>query len=206
MKTWFEPAQPVAQGVVNVRETISYLEIREQVPNVAGAYFSYLFRYTDTSALIAAYLNKDAFFVTLEQQLRDPKMGGVWNKSYREAWPMVFSMIDNTIAGRISNGALLRLQDPDNYDYRWMIGSIVGNIDFNNSSEANKLLFDKRVTEAYQLAFRICATINHEFLTRQPSKLKLFFRGAVAGGLEGQKLANNLEKTWMPVMKSLFGA
>jgi len=207
MRSWFENAPASPHESLHTRQTVSYLEIQRQVANVPVMYYSYLLRTGENAILSVPHLGMDEFFrVLLEQQLPDPKLGSTWATTYRETWPTLFSMLDNTVNGSFSKGALLRIEDPDNGDQKWVIGTFVGNINFSELSEEYKLLQDKRLFDTHVLVIQTCANIIHELQTRQPNKLKLFFRGAVSGGAEGTKLASQLESTFIPVLKVLFGS
>jgi hypothetical protein len=205
MKPWFEEEPALPQDSVDTRQSVSYVEIQRQVANVPGKYFSYFLRTGENHILSVALLGLEEFFRTLEQQLLNPTLGSTWATTYRETWPTLFSMLDNSVNYTFSKGALLRIEDLDNGDQKWVIGTYVGNIDFSESSEEYKLVLDQRLLDAHILVVQSCARIHDELCNRKPSKLKLFFRGARAGGAEGRKLASQLESIVMPVLKVFFG-
>lgn len=206
MRPWIESAIASPQDSMNVRQTVSCVEIQQQVPNVPVKYNTYLLRYTENSFLSVAHLGLEVFFRNMDQQLLHPTLGSTWAKTYRETWPTLFSMLDNTVNRSLSKGALLRIDDPDNGDQKWVIGTFLGNVDLSNLSKEYKQSIDKQFIDAHVFLIQTCAKIVNELETRQPNKLKLFFRGSVAGGIEWRKLASQLESTWMPILKTLFGA
>lgn len=203
MKPWAVQS-PVLLKESVVNTTASYAELQQPLPNSSIIYNSYTLRYNDTALLVVAHLNLDQMFQILEQQLQDPTLGGVYNKTYRETWPYLFALLDNTVNKKFSKGALFRIEDPDNGDHIWVVGTIVGNIPA-SLTKNDVLLHSDKVMEAHALVIQSCAKVIQETSTRQVNKWKIGLRGMVAGGIQGQKLSNELAAAWLPKLKDLFG-
>lgn len=205
MKPWCTESQvPLKEELFT--STVSYLEIQQPVPNLSLVYNVYIFRHSETALLVVAHLNLDRMFQILEQQLVDPTLGGVYNKTYRETWPYFFSLIDNYINQRMSEGAILRMEDPDNGDHKYMVGTIVGNVDLSSVKESDLLFRSQRISDAHAVVIKSCTKVVQEQATRKVNTFKIGLRGAIAGGKSGSALANNLASTWLPRLNDLFGS
>jgi hypothetical protein len=203
MKPWFVQSQvPLKENVVNT--FVSYVELQQPLPDSSIVYNSYILRYSETALLLVAHLNLDQMFHVLEQQLQDPTLAGVYNKTYRETWPYLFTLLDNSVNKRYSQGALFRIEDPDNGDHIWVVGTIVGNVP-PSLTESDVLFHSDRVSDAHKLVIQSCAKVIQETSTRQVNKWKLGLRGMAAGATQGQKLSNELAAAWLPKLKDLFG-
>ena len=204
MKPWFVESQvPLKEMVVN--STVSYAEIQQPLPNTLVIYNSYVLGYSETALLVVAHLNLDQMFQILEQQLQDPTLAGAYNKTYHETWPYLFALLDNTVNQRFSQGVLLRIEDPDNGDQKWVVGTIVGNVNRSALTKKDILFHSERVIGAHVLVIQSCAKLIQEVSTRKINKFKIGLRGAIAGGKHGQKIANELASAWLPKLKDLFG-
>lgn len=203
MKPWFVQSQiPLKENVVNT--TVSYVELQQPLPNSSIVYNSYILRYSESALLIVAYLNLDQFFQIMDQQMQDPTLAGAYNKTYRETWTYLFTLLDNTINKRFSQGGLFRVEDPDNGDHIWVVGTIVGNIP-SSLTESDVLFHSDRVSDAHALVIQSCAKVIQETSTRQVNKWKIGLRGMAAGYIQGQKLSNELAAAWLPKLQDLFG-
>jgi hypothetical protein len=116
----------------------------------------------------------------------------------------MFELIDNTLNNQYSKGALLKIEDPDDGNRKWVVGTIVGNVIMNTGEELESLLRSERMAHAYELVWKLSDAIVTELSSRSPNRIKLFFRGAFAGLLSGHQQQINLTNVLVPKITEVF--
>ena len=74
--------------------------------------------------------------------------------------------MDNALNTRYSDGVLLNMEDPDDGERKWVVGTVVGNILVNSAKELEQVMFSERMMNAYLLVMAASITLAQEIATR----------------------------------------
>jgi hypothetical protein len=188
VKYFIDESQQPSDDNIHLNFTPGYVEVETHNINPAFVLYCYVFRWDESSLLVAAHPGFDEYFNTLLQQLQHPKLGRAYFDFAKETWPISTSVFEHALNGQYSLGALINIEDPDTNDRTWIVGTIVGNISLGTTEETEKVLRSERVGEAAALVVQLSAAIGEEARTKKVSKMsyaKLALQGAWSGYKEG---------------------
>ncbi len=130
----------------------------------------------------------------------DPRNGKDWLKVYCDTYPIQGQLFRNGFSEQYSDGALIRLSDPDDGEPKWSVVTIVGNIDPLAGPDDNLLadaygltghqrfLTHSRIAAAIELVGTKSFLAANEHVTRNVStanKARMVAKGAWQGYLDG---------------------
>jgi hypothetical protein len=174
---------------LNLRLTPSYVEIAQKRESIV-LYF-YLIFHNNHSLIVATCW--DHIFDKMQIEDEDDIL------NINDSYPSLAKLIRNTISGLFSQGALVRLEDPDDGEIKWFIVSIAGNLVINSGDD----LFEGNTKKAIDTVLENSFTILGEFITNKPSYFGTIWRGFKKGLLMGleQSVRINLKYD----LSDLFG-
>jgi hypothetical protein len=202
MKFFFDPEiQPQIENTY-LNSTPAYIELQKHSVDPPGASYIYVFSWGHYSFFVAAHLGRD--LDALNPFLQDPKMGKTWYGFYKEKWPSWGRLIDNGANSRYSDGVLLNIEDPDDGERKWVVGTVVGNLNVETVAELEQALYSERMMQAYALVLMASFTLAHEVITRPNPPIgvaKLYGRMLFQSYVD----AIDLGAVWVPKITKLFG-
>jgi hypothetical protein len=91
-------------------------------------------------------------------------------KSALQAWPAFMALLSNSAQDkpRLSEGVIIRVNDLDDGDLKWFLGSYIGNIQIN---DMNTGLFGERSTAVANKVLRLSGTVGVELRDTPPMNL-----------------------------------
>jgi hypothetical protein len=191
---------PEEKTVTNI--TAAYIELQKHSVDPPGISYTYVFQWNQHSFFIATCVGRDLDALT--PFIQDPKLGNAWYNFYKEKWPSWGRLMDNAINTRYSDGVLLNIEDPDNGERTWVVGTVVGNILVNSAEELEQVMFSERMMQAYALVLAASSTLANDIATRPnptTSLVKMYARGIFQSQLDTIELG----AIWIPKIRKLFG-
>ncbi|HXI12042.1 MAG TPA: hypothetical protein VNM92_05285 [Thermoanaerobaculia bacterium] len=201
MNFFFDPSVVPIEESTYCRSTPSYLEFQKHSVDSPGASYTYLLQWSDHAYFIAACWGHQ--FDEWVPLLQDRKMGKTWLGVVKETYPTLGQLLENGIAGRYSEGALLNIEDPDDGERKWVVGTVVGNLSVTSVEELEQVLLSDRMMQAYSVVLVSSFIGLEELATRTisaKSKLKSYGRAMFNAQVESIELA----AIWVPKIVNLF--
>ena len=191
---------PQEKTVINFTPT--YIELQKYSVDPPGISYTYIFQWNEYSFFIATCLGHD--LDSLTPFLQDPKLGKAWFNFYKEKWPSWGRLMENAMSARYSDGVLLNIEDPDDSERKWVVGTVVGNLLVNSAKELEEAMFSDRMIEAYALVWLASFNLAHEIATRPNPTIglaKMYARAIFQAQLDTIELGS----IWIPKIRNLFG-
>jgi hypothetical protein len=205
VKHFVDHSQLPQQWANIVNYTPGYVEMETHVIDPQPlVYYWYVFRWDDHSLLIAAYPSKDQMLTKWSQIWQHPEFGRIGYDQFKETWPLTLSLFQHSWDSLYSAGVITTIEDPDDGDQKWVVGTLVGNIDLGSGKKIERVLHSDRVLEAGRLVTTLAAQITNELETKQisrKSEAKADFRALMGGVKDGTKIS----VSWIPKLMGLSG-
>lgn len=202
MKYFLDMTTKPKEEKTEVNITPQYLEIQKyMVDNGGGITYTYVIPWNDHALFISACWGHQ--FDGWGKLIADPKMGKTWFKILKDTYPTPGQLLENGVSGRYSQGVLMNIEDPDDGEQKWVIGTVVGNLSINNTEELEYLLSSDRMVEAYTLVISSSVQTVVELTTRKIStknKMLAMGQGLVNSQLEVLETAS----VWVPKITNLI--
>ena len=183
-----------------IRPTPAYVELQKHSVDPPGISYIYLLFLDEHSLLVAAcWLHQ---FDDWSSLLEDRKMGKHYFRLIKDTYPTVGQLLDNAVNARYSGGALINIEDPDDGERKWVIGTVVGNVAFRSEEEFMSLLDSERMMEAFVTVLGSSFVAVEEMTTRSipwTSSARLFGHGF----LQGYRDALPLSSVWISRLSNL---
>jgi hypothetical protein len=167
----FIDAQIAHSSETSTRATNAYLEI-EQPLTEGNALIFYIAPRSESSVFVLTCW--DHAFDDLIPQLDDENTA----ETVAETWPILAQLLMNGIKDRYRDGALIRLEDPDDGETKWFVASIAGNLRLDSPDD----LMSEPVMKVVQVVLERTMQLHKELMERAPDQGKMFGR-AVKGAL-----------------------
>lgn len=201
MKFFLDQSQKpqVEKTVTNI--TPAYIELQKHSVDPPGVAYYYIMNWGQYSYFIATCLGRE--FDSITPYLTDPKMGKAWFDFYKEKWPTWGKLIENGANTRYSNGVLLNIEDPDDGERKWVVGTVVGNTIVDTAENLEKIVLSDRWMQAYALVLVSSITLAQEIAIRPNPALgvaKLYAKQF----LQSYKDSIDFGTVWIPKIKNLF--
>src|SRR6478609_3514915 len=183
------------------KQTPSYIEVQLHRKGLGFINYVYIFLWRRNSFLIVSPIQAKPLLDILNQQLQDPKLGTTYYKIYKQTWPQLIDVLDNTVNDRYSKGVLLNMEDPDDAERKWVIGTVIGNIALNTDEDLDSAIRSDRMKQAYILVLTLCENVVSEIAKRKISTLSYMQAGAMGafrGAIGGYKKGLDLACMWLP--------
>jgi hypothetical protein len=198
MRFFIDFGSPPASAGTEVNETPAYVELVTRVPDDEPPGTSYLYVTPEgqgSYSVLACWNNE---LDHLAELVNDPKLGDKYMNAIVQTFPTLGELIMSGNAGRFGEGAVVRARDPDDYEEKWFVGTVVGNI----AVETLEDLQHPRFAAAYETVLgrslaALYELVNNEVSARE--KLKLVSAGAWKGYIEGVETSNR----WMARLQGL---
>jgi hypothetical protein len=175
------PGPGASSPVVEV--SARYVHVRYQASDNPGRWFSgYALRVDDDvwAALTCWDREFDPMLEILGRQ-----DGDLIAAELRKIRPALFQLIDNAVGERYGDGALVEIQDPDDFNRKWFIAKL-----FRASDDELDEALDTHLTQIMESS----VVVLRESLNPIPASAlaRLGIRGAIRGAADGYRIANSL--------------
>jgi hypothetical protein len=122
----------------------------------------------------------------------DEHLGTAWFNVAAKTYPTFGTLATNALNERYSEGALLRLCDPDDAELKWCVATVVGNID---ATTFGDLFADVRIKEKIMLVVASSLDLEQQLATQEitaADKVMMIARGAASGYRRGMKMQDKV--------------
>jgi hypothetical protein len=201
---WYDGNQRPTVEETYLRLTPRYLELRKESVEPPVVTYTYLLPWSEHALLVCACWGHDfdAWMQLFQQQ---PKNAMAWFSAIKETYPTLGRLLENGLHERYAQGALLNIEDPDDAERKWIVGTVVGNLDLDSDANLQDLLSSERFMQAYETVIGNSMVGGHEFLTRSLSAATKF-KSAARVMFNSQVETFEMASIWIPRITRMFGS
>jgi hypothetical protein len=149
-----------------------------------NCYFELNYKIDDSTYLIVYLLYRSANSVFVATCWGDTFDGIIRNlddddyvEILHDTWPTLTNLLANGINDKYSNGALIKLEDPDDGDSKWFVASVAGNIGFDSIDD----LLCANTHSKISLVIEQSITLFTELDKKRPDTLRAIGKGLLKG-------------------------
>ena len=176
MKPFIDDA---TQSELDINVSNSYIELELPQENTKVSLFVYLIPRSESSMFVVTCW--DEVFDSIVEQFHDEDV----IETAAETWPLFARMLGDGIRDKYREGALIRLEDPDDGDTKWYVGTVVGNLSLDDSDG----IFTPRMQQGISLVINRSGELLQEMQERQPNWTTGLWKGIKKGMLASAALA-----------------